>query len=572
MKGLLTDPKGATKANISKTAGNPDASQRITLGVKAGSFVKETGTNFAAPSFVRRHPKGLLWTLGVAIPLLALLVIGIHVVDQHWPYRYRNVKPLLEHLLASRITVSAYHRTYFPHPGFVAEALTLRRATAPDLPPIGSTENLIVQGSWLDMLLFRKRVRLVDIKRLHVVVPPAGSRAMQEDFPPGSSMDFAGPEIAVEKLVIHEAVLDLMRKDGNRYTYAIRELVMRNVQQGQAASYIVDMQNASPAGHIQASGSFGPVTPKNLGGTRLSGSFTFTSVHLDQIGELHGILTSEGQFSGALDAIELFATTSTPDFAVENGQATPVNGSVQCTVNGLTGNVILHRIEVQTGKSTVQAEGSVTGPANLPKVTDLDLKSTKARVQDLMRPFLHNDPPVAGAVSLKAHAHLAAQEDGAGFLKRLTMDGGFVLPSDRATNPKTETTLTNFSERAQGLKPPKDDPDHAQTDPASDVLSSLVGQVKVRDGVVSTERLTFAMPGASADLNGTYSLENGSVYLLGNLKMESDISHAATGFKSVLLKPLAPFFKRKHAGAVVPIAVTGGPGDYKVSQNLLHDK
>jgi hypothetical protein len=41
--------------------------------------------------------------------------------------------------------------------------------------------------------------------------------------------------------------------------------------------------------------------------------------------------------------------------------------------------------------------------------------------------------------------------------------------------------------------------------------------------------------------------------------MDTDISHAATGFKSFLLKPLAPFFKKKNAGAVISIAVTGMP-------------
>jgi len=132
--------------------------------------------------------------------------------------------------------------------------------------------------------------------------------------------------------------------------------------------------------------------------------------------------------------------------------------------------------------------------------------------------------------------------------------------------------LANFSERAQGLKPAKDDANPAQSDPAIAVLSSLEGQVKVRDGVVSTERLTFAMPGVSAELKGTYDLRNGTVHMLGDLKMESDISHATTGFKSLLLKVVAPFFKKKDAGAVVPIAVMGGPNSYKVSQNILHDK
>jgi len=508
----------------------------------------------------------LLWAAGIGFPLLVLLVAGVYVVDQRWPYRYRNVRPLLEQVLASQITVSEYHRTYFPHPGFVAKALTLRRNTAPDLPPVGSTEDLIVQGSWLDLLLLRQQVRLVDIKGLHVVIPPVGSRAMQEDFPPGSSGDFAGPLTAVEKLVIHGAVLDLMRKTGERYTYPIRELVMRNLQQGKAVPYSVDMQNAWPTGRIQSSGSFGPLMPQNLGGTNLSGKFTFTGVHLDQIGELHGTLTSEGHFSGILEAIELLASASTGDLAVQDGRPTPVSGSVQCTMNALNGNLMLSKIEIQTGKSTVEANGTVTGPANMAKQADLDLSATKARVQDMLRPFIKREPPVAGAVAFKGHAHLAPQTDGAKFLQRLSVDGSFVLPKEKLTDPAKESTLTGFSQRAQGGKQ-DDDPD-----PNAEVLSRLEGDVRVRDGVASTERLTFTMPGASADMKGTYDLRDGTVHMLGELRMDSDISHATTGFKSLLLKPLVPFFKKKNAGAVVPIAITGGPDDYKVSQNLMHDK
>jgi hypothetical protein len=54
--------------------------------------------------------------------------------------------------------------------------------------------------------------------------------------------------------------------------------------------------------------------------------------------------------------------------------------------------------------------------------------------------------------------------------------------------------------------------------------------------------------------------------------MQSDISHTTTGFKSMLMKPLIPFFKKKSAGAVIPIAITGRPGNYKVTQNLTHTK
>jgi hypothetical protein len=504
--------------------------------------------------------------------MLILLVAGIYFADQHWPYRYRKVKPLLEQVLASKVTVAAYHRTYFPHPGFVAKALTLRRNSAPDLPPVGSTEDLIVQGSWLDLLLFRRRVRLVEIRGLHVVIPPAGSRANREDFPPGSGGDFAGPETSVETLIIRGAVLDIMRTNGGRYTYPIRQLIMRNVQRGQAVSYFLDMQNASPTGHIQASGHFGPLLPKNLGSTPVSGTFTFTSVQLAEIGKLHGKLSSEGHFSGPLSAAEVYATASTDDFAVAGGRPAPVNGWVQCTVNALNGDVVLHRVEVITGETAVEAAGTVSGPTKMPKTTELELTVTKGRAQDLLHPFLENRPPITGAVALSAHAHLAPQNDGAEFLERLRVDGGFSLPGERLTNRDREQTLTGFSQRAQGLKPTKTDPEKTGLDAAADVISSLEGQVKIRDGVVSTKQLTFQMPGASADLNGSYDLRKGTVHLAGNLKMESDISHAATGLKSLLLRPLAPFFKKHHAGAVVPIAVTGGPGNYKVSQDLLHDK
>lgn len=495
-----------------------------------------------------------------------MLVTGGFFAEKYWPYRYRNVKPLLEQVFASKITVSHYRRTYFPHPGFVAQALTLRRTSAPDLPPIGSTEELIVQGSWMDLLTLRHRVRLVDVVGLHVVIPPVGSRANHEDFPAGSSADFSGPDTTVEEMHIHKAALDVMRTDGGRYTYPIRDLVIRNLKNGEAISYSVDMQNASPIGRIQATGKFGPIPPKNLGATPLWGDFTFAPVDLGSLGELHGTLSATGHFSGVLSAIEGHAKASTPNFAVKDGTPVPVNGTVQVTVNGLNRDVVLNSVEARTGKTVVEAQGDIRGE---PKVTNVDLLVTKGRAEDLLRPFLKEHVPISGVVWLKAHARLAPAEHGERFLQRLTLDGSFVVPSERMTNQALEDKLTNFSQRAQGDKAAKDD---SEASDAADVLSSLEGPVKIRDGVVSTPRLKFEMPGAVADLKGTYDLRDKSVHLAGDLKMESDISHTQTGFKSLLLKPLAPFFKKKKAGAVIPIAVTGKPGHYQVSSNLLHEK
>ena len=532
-------------------------------------------TSGESPSSGPRR-KRLIWIVCIALPVVVLLATGIYFIDAYWPYRYRNVKPLLESVFASKIQIDHYYRTYFPHPGFVATELTLRRNSAPDLPPIGSTRALIVRGSWLDMLLLRRRVLLVDVEGLHVVIPPVGSRASHEDFPAGSAADFAGPSTIVEQLHIHDATLDIMRTNGSRYSFPIRQLTIRNLQSGHAISYSVDMQNARPAGRIQAMGSFGPLTPKNLGGTPVSGKFTFAPVNLRDIGGISGTLSAAGHFSGALAAIEAYATSETPDFAVGSGKPTAIAGSVQCTINGLNGDLVLHAIEVKTGATIIHIQGDIRGS---PKATNLDITVAKGRAQDILRPFLHDQVPITGMVWLKGNAYLEPARHGAKFLQRLRVDGGFDVPAERLTNEATEKTLTAFSQRAQGLKSSKADPvsaDPASVNPAgnssTDVLSSISGQVKIRDGVVSTQRLTFQIPGAEANLNGTYDLRDKTVHLVGNLEMESDISHVTTGLKSLLLKPFIPFFEGKHAGAVIPIAITGGPNQYKVTQNLLHRK
>jgi hypothetical protein len=502
---------------------------------------------------------------------LVLCIAGGHYVDAHWPYRYRNVEPLLQKVFASQIKVDHYHRTYFPQPGFVATGLTLRRNSAPDLPPIGSARSLLVQGSWADLLLLRNRVRVVEVEGLHVVIPPVGSRANHEDFPPGSSADFSGPATVVEQLNIHNAILDIMRVNGNRYSFPIRQLTIRNLRKGQTISYSVDMQNAWPGGHILANGSFGPLFPDNLGATPVSGDFTFNSVKLEDIHGLSGGLSSAGRFHGSLTAIEADMTSKTPDFAVGKGRPTPLTTSAHVTINGLNANIVLHTVDVHTGATAVHAEGDIVGS---PKVTNLEISVANGRAQDILRPFFKGEVPITGAVWLHSHARLTPAGEGLKFLKRFQMDGVFDIPSERLTNRATEQKLSDFSQRAQGAKPTEQQPAPGDrvTGGTAEVFSSLNGRAKIRDGIVSTQRLNFQVPGADVDVNGTFNLHDGTVHMIGHVSMQSDISHAATGIKSILLKPLIPFFKKHNAGAKIPIAITGSPGQYKVTQDVLHNK
>jgi hypothetical protein len=510
-----------------------------------------------------------VWIAGVGFVLLAAVMTGIYFAGEHWPYRYREIKPLLDDVFGSQVYIAHYHRTYFPHPGFMATGLTLRRKSAPDQPPIGTVQALYVQGSWIDLLRLRQRVKLVDMTGVHIVLPPPGSRAAMEDFPPGSSADFTGSDTAIDRLEIHNSVLDVLRAEGGRFSFPIAQLAFDHVEKGHASTFAVDMENAIPSGHIHASGRFGPLVEHSIGATLASGQFTFDGVNLHDVGNISGTLSSTGKFFGSLGALQAEATSSTPNFAVDGGQPTLVTGLVRCTVNTLNGDTLFHSIEARVGRTVLFANGATVGSPE--KTTNLNIVVKGGRVEDVMRPFMHQDVPITGPVSLHAHASLAPSSEGR-FFHRLRVVGAFDVPAERATDSNTEKSLTDFSYRAQDKKEPDAPKDSSQRESATDALSSMSGPASIRDEIVTTSGVLFQVPGAEANLKGTFVIHTRAVHLTGDLRMHSDISHTATGFKSLLLKPLAPFFRKQHAGAVVPIAVIGTPGKYQVVQDLGHKK
>jgi hypothetical protein len=160
----------------------------------------------------------------IGIPVCALIVAGLVLLNIHWTYRYRVIQPMLQEVLGSQVKIGHYHRIYFPNPGFMATDISLQRKSAPNLPPLGSITSVTVQGRWTDLILLRDEVRQVDITGMHIVVPAVGSPENKEDFPPGSSSGFAGPEALIQQLRIHDSLLDIIRPKGGRFSFPIHKL------------------------------------------------------------------------------------------------------------------------------------------------------------------------------------------------------------------------------------------------------------------------------------------------------------------------------------------------------------
>jgi hypothetical protein len=262
-------------------------------------------------------------------------------------------------------------------------------------------------------------------------------------------------------------------------------------------------------------------------------------------------------------------STESKNFSVDDGKETPLSATMQSTLSGDNGDMDIHAIDVKIGATNIHAAGSIKGG---PKQTNLDISVDNGRAQDLMEPFVTKEVPITGPVWLKCHAYIGPPGDG--FMQQLRVTGSFDVPKEKLTDKGAEQSLSAFSERASGDRKPNTgvDSDNKPADASKAVLSAIQGPVKIENWVASTSHLTFKVTGAQATLAGTFQFHKQVAHLTGDLKMDTDISHTATGFKSFLLKPLAPFFKKNNAGAVVPIAVVGTPGHYQVVQNITHSK
>jgi hypothetical protein len=85
-------------------------------------------------------------------------------------------------------------------------------------------------------------------------------------------------------------------------------------------------------------------------------------------------------------------------------------------------------------------------------------------------------------------------------------------------------------------------------------------------------QITFRVPGAAASMAGTYSLLNKRVKFAGKMRMQAKLSQATTGAKSVFLKLLDPFYKKKNAGAELPVQMDGLYGHTHFSVGLRAKK
>jgi len=503
------------------------------------------------------------WVLPAGLVVAGLVCVGAIILALNWPFSSKEVLQSIQEDWPGKITVQHFRRTYFSHPGCVMENVTLTRGPETSGPALVTIQKLTIAANYHDLFLRPGYISRILLEGLHVSVPaenPGGESASQTS----NSANSANSKVRLGEVFTRDAILEIATKGDGPLKFEIHRLSLRSVSEKTPWSYELAMRNAQPPGEIVARGKLGPWKPQDLKNMPVSGKYTFDQADLSVFHGISGTLASKGEFHGVLGQIETHGTVDIPDFEVTHSKhSVELKTKFDALVDGTTGDTALRTVDATFLRTAVHAEGTVEATAGKPgKTTSLNLTVRQGHIDDVLRLFVKEEkPPMSGMTNFRAH--VVWPSDRQPFVKGVVLQGEFAIENAQWENRDQQTNLNTLSKRASGEK---------KDAPTPEVTAEMQGSVSLSGGVAKFHDSTFTVPGAVAKMNGTYNLENTKIDFHGTLKTEASISEDTTGVKSVLLKPVDPLFKRKHAGADVPVEMTGTYADAHVGVSVVPKK
>lgn len=457
---------------------------------------------------------------------------------RHWPFSEKAVLDDLRETTDSQVTVQHFRETYFP-PGCIAEGIVFNHNPSADKPLI-TVEKLTVRGSYLGMLAHRVDKIVAD--GVHISIPAFGT---------GKAFHSTQSNLAIGEFIANGAQIDFAFHEAGKppLTFDIHEANIREIAWGKTIKYRVRVHNPEPPGEVTTEGKFGGWNEQDAGETPISGAYTFERADLSVYEGITGTLSSKGKFEGKLSHINISGDTDVPDFEVTSSkhQVDLVTHFV-AYVDAMHGDTFLQHVDARFLKTHVVVQGSIAkSPNGKSKTAILDLRSNDAHIEDALFLFVTaKRSPMSGAFTFQSRLEIPPGQEK--FLKKLKLSGDFGIGGGKFADASTQKDVNKLSAGALGEK--------GAEDPET-VLTNLKGHVDLLNGVSGFHDITFHLPGVGSRLHGTYNLLNEKIDLRGQMRVDTEIANTETGVKSVILKVIQPFFKRKRKGQIVPVRIAG---------------
>jgi hypothetical protein len=486
--------------------------------------------------------------------VLTLLAVAAILLAIKWPFTEAKVQEELATATSGSIHIHGFQKRYFP-PGCVMEGVEFRQPGNSSGPPLLTAERLTIRANYRG--LFRHRIEFMHLEDVRLDMGQrngkSGGSAGKSTSGPGSNGSSNANSTTVEEIVVDRAVVEFPRKK-QPLVFNVHRLTFGRFVQGKPTSFHVTLDNPLPPGAVGVDGQFGPWNTADIASTPLSGTYKFTDAKLSSLGGIAGTLSSQGSFDGPAKAIRVQGTTDTPNYAVKSaGHPVHLRTQFQAEVNCTNGDVKLQGIRGEFEKTNFAVAGDVAGKKNPhSRVASLQVNDPGGRVEDWLRLLAPDDiPAMTGPISFEARVTIPGGRRP--FIRRTRLSGKFEIDNVTFTKEKTKRGVSELSLRAQGQKVP--DPKEAAL---PTITGKITGHVELIDGVAHFSNLSYTVPGANANLHGTYSLIDEKIDLHGELIVDTKFSATASGPKGLVTRVIEPLFaKSRGKGEILPVKLTG---------------
>jgi hypothetical protein len=509
------------------------------------------------------------WAWIVAVVLVLVVALGVTgeiMVHRAAPILKGRVIETLSTRFNSRVDLDGLDVSLVK--GLEVSGNGLRIFPEDEVVAAGATEPLIALGhfsfhaDWTGLFAKPMHVGTVHVSGMAIHIPPREMRAQA----PKGQRHIGKIKIVVDEIVFDDSklVIGTAKPDKDPKEFELSHIVMRDVGPAKPWDYDATLVNAIPKGDIHAKGTFGPWNNESPGDSSVTGHYTFDHADLNTIKGIGGILSSIGEFTGQLDNIVVDGTTETPDFSLDTANhAMPLHTKFHAIVDGTSGDTYLQPVDARLGETDFTSSGSVVNVKGKGHIIDLDVNVPNGRIQDFLQLAVKTTPVVmTGRITMKTKLHIRPGPESVS--KKIGLKSGFTLRQIHFTNPEVQDKVDMLSLRAQG------DPKEAKPG-AEDVRSQMVGQFVMDNGKLNFSKLDYTLPGATVGLTGEYSLDGERFEFAGKVRTDAKLSQmVASKWKSILLKPVDPFFKKSGAGAEIPVKVSGTKSAPKFGLDLGH--
>ena len=510
----------------------------------------------------QRTPKNaghaLLWKwigIAVLIILAGAVVAARLVIARAEPILKARVIETLSNRFQSKVELASFHVSLANGIEVSGGGLKIFGKTDPNpyepgVQPLIAVQEFRFQTALPSLFRTPMHVETVYVKGLELNITPKEDRGEMKSMGSGTGK----MTIIVDKFVCEDTKLLINTSKPGKppLEFAIGDLRMKDVGPGQPMPFNATLVNPKPVGNIQSSGLFGPWQQDSPRDTPVQGDYSFRNADLSTIKGIGGMLSSTGQYSGTLGNISVNGKTDTPDFRIAiSGHPVPLHTEFHAIVDGTSGDTYLQPVKATFLHTSFTASGSVVR-VSTPHGHDieLDVVMEHARIEDLLQLGVRTDPPImTGPVEMKTRLSLVPGDESVA--DRLKLAGNFHVLQGHFSNEKVQGKIDSLSLRSQGK--PKEAKEHTE----EDVPVDLRGVFTLKNGVLSFSLLHFLIPGTHVDMTGDYSLDGQEFDFRGTVRLDAKVSQMTTGWKSILLKPVDPFFNKHGAGTEVPIRITG---------------